>query len=60
MATVKSGIGSNGSGFSNSDTVTSTTLNNHVNDATVTDIGNDDIASNAAIAVTLLLQLPHY
>jgi hypothetical protein len=31
MATLKSGLNS-GSGFSNSDTVTSTTLNNHVND----------------------------
>jgi len=54
MATVKSGIGSNGSGFSNSDTVTSTTLNNHVNNATVTNIVNDDVATNAAIAVTKL------
>jgi len=57
MATVKSGIGSNGSGFSNSDTVTSTTLNNHVNDATVTNIVNDDIATNAAIAVTKLADI---
>jgi len=56
MATVASGLNS-GSGFSNSDTVTSTTLNNHVNDATVTDIGNDDIASNAAIAVTKLADI---
>lgn len=31
MATLKSGLNS-GSGFSNSDTITSTTLNNHVND----------------------------
>ena len=31
MATLKSGLNS-GSGFSNSDTVTSTTLNNHIND----------------------------
>ena len=53
MATVASGLNS-GSGFSNSDTVTSTTLNNHVNDATVTDIVNDDVASNAAVAVTKL------
>lgn len=55
MATVKSGIGTpSDPGFSDSDTITSTTLNNHVNDATVTDIGNDDIATNAAIAVTKL------
>ena len=57
MATVKSGIGTNGSGFGNSDTVTSTTLNNHVNDATVTDIVNADIATNAAIAVTKLADI---
>jgi len=56
MATVASGLNS-GSGFSNSDTVTSTTLNNHVNDATVTDIGNDDIATNAAIVVTKLADI---
>ena len=37
MATVASGLNS-GSGFGNSDTVTSTTLNNHVNDATVSNI----------------------
>ena len=55
MATVKSGIGTpSNPGFSSSDTITSTTLNDHVNDATVTDIGNADIASNAAIAFTKL------
>ena len=43
MATVASGLNS-GSGFSNSDTITSTTLNNHVNDATVTNIVNADVA----------------
>jgi len=56
MATVASGLNS-GSGFSNSDTVTSTTLNNHVNDATVTNIVNDDIATNAAIVVTKLAEV---
>ena len=56
MATVASGLNS-GSGFSNSDTVTSTTLNNHVNDATVTNIVNADIASNAAIVVTKLADI---
>ena len=47
MATVASGINS-GSGFSNSDTITSTTLNNHVNDATVTNILTADIASSSS------------
>jgi hypothetical protein len=47
MATVASGINS-GSGFSNSDTITSTTLNNHVNDATVTNIQTGDIASSSS------------
>ena len=56
MATVASGLNS-GSGFSNSDTVTSTTLNNHVNDATVTNIVNADVASNAALAVTKLADI---
>ena len=56
MATVASGLNS-GSGFNNSDTITSTTLNNHVNDATVTDIVNADIASNAAVAVTKLADI---
>jgi hypothetical protein len=53
MATVASGLNS-GSGFSSSDTITSTTLNNHVNNATVTAIANADVASNAAIAFTKL------
>jgi hypothetical protein len=53
MATVASGLNS-GSGFNSSDTITSTTLNNHVNNATVTGIVNDDVASNAAVAVTKL------
>ena len=45
MATVASGLNS-GSGFNSSDTITSTTLNNHVNDATVTNILTADIASS--------------
>lgn len=53
MATVASGL-NGGAGYNSSDTITSTTLNDHVNDATVTDIGNADIASNAAVAVTKL------
>ena len=53
MATVASGLNS-GSGFNSSDTITSTTLNNHVNDATVTGIVNADVASNAAVAFTKL------
>lgn len=53
MATVASGLNS-GSGFNSSDTITSTTLNNHVNNATVTGIVNADVASNAAIAFTKL------
>ena len=53
MATVASGLNS-GSGFGSSDTITSTTLNNHVNNATVTGIVNADVASNAAVAVTKL------
>ena len=46
MATVASGLNS-GSGFNSSDTITSTTLNNHVNDATVTNILTADIASSS-------------
>ena len=58
MATVKSGIGTTSNpGFSDSDTITSTTLNNHVNDATVTNIANADVASNAAIAFTKLADI---
>ena len=53
MATVASGLNS-GSGFNSSDTITSTTLNNHVNNATVTGIVNADVASNAAVAFTKL------
>jgi hypothetical protein len=53
MATVASGLNS-GSGFNSSDTITSTNLNLHVNDAEVTDIDNDDVAINAAIAFTKL------
>jgi len=45
MATVASGLNS-GSGFNSSDTITSTTLNNHVNNATVTNILTADIASS--------------
>ena len=41
-------------GFNSSDTITSTTLNNHVNNATVTNIANADIANNAAVAFTKL------
>ena len=41
-------------GFNSSDTITSTTLNNHVNNATVTNIVNADIANNAAVAFTKL------
>ena len=48
MATLKSGLNS-GSGFSNSDTVTSTTLNNHINDGTVTNIVFNDLASALVI-----------
>jgi hypothetical protein len=48
MATVASGLNS-GSGFSNSDTVTSTTLNKHVNDGTVTNIVFDDLATALVI-----------
>ena len=44
MATVASGLNS-GSGFNSSDTITSTTLNNHVNNATVTDIVFANLAS---------------
>lgn len=53
MATVASGL-NGGSGFNSSDTITSTTLNDHVNDATVTGIVNADVASNAAVAFTKL------
>ena len=53
MATVASGL-NGGVGYNNSDTITSTNLNLHVNDATVTDIANADVASNAAIAFTKL------
>ena len=56
MATVASGLNS-GSGFGSSDTITSTTLNNHVNNATVTSIVNADVASNAALAVTKLADI---
>jgi hypothetical protein len=56
MATVASGLNS-GSGFNSSDTITSTTLNNHVNNATVTGIVNADVASNAALAVTKLADI---
>lgn len=47
MATVASGLNS-GSGFNSSDTITSTTLNNHVNNATVTNIVTDDIAASSS------------
>lgn len=53
MATVASGL-NGGAGYNSSDTITSTTLNNHVNNATVTGIVNADVASNAAIAFTKL------
>lgn len=53
MATVASGLNS-GAGYNSSDTITSTNLNNHVNNATVTGIVNADVASNAAIAFTKL------
>lgn len=53
MATIASGLNS-GSGFTSSDTITSTTINTHVNGATITNIVNDDVATNAAIAVTKL------
>ena len=53
MATVASGL-NGGAGYNSSDTITSTTLNNHVNNATVTGIVDADIASNAAIAFTKL------
>lgn len=53
MATVASGLNS-GVGYNDSDTITSTNLNLHVNDATVTDIANADVATNAAIAFTKL------
>ena len=56
MATVASGLNS-GSGFNSSDTITSTTLNNHVNNATVTSIVNADVASNAALEFTKLAAL---
>ena len=46
MATVASGLNS-GSGY-NSDTITSTTLNNHVNNTTVTNILTADIASSSS------------
>ena len=53
MATVASGLNS-GVGYNDSDTITSTNLNLHVNDATVIDIANGDIALNAEIAFTKL------
>jgi len=53
MATIASGL-NGGGGFGSSDTITQTTLNNHVNSATVTAIANADVASNALIAVTKL------
>jgi hypothetical protein len=56
MATVASGLNS-GAGYNDSDTITSTTLNNHVNNATVTGIVNADVASNAAVAFTKLAAL---
>ena len=56
MATVASGLNS-GVGYNDSDTITSTNLNLHVNDATVIDIANDDIALNAAIAFTKLASI---
>ena len=46
MATVASGL-NGGTGFGSSDTITSTTLNDHVNDATVTNIVTGDIASSS-------------
>jgi hypothetical protein len=52
-ATVASGL-NGGAGYNSSDTITSTTLNNHVNNATVTGIVDADVASNAAIAFTKL------
>ena len=45
MATVASGL-NGGTGYNSSDTITSTTLNNHVNNATVTNIQPGDIASS--------------
>lgn len=49
MATVKSGIGTpSNPGFTSSDTITSTTLNDHVNDATVTDIVTADISDSSS------------
>ena len=42
MATVASGL-NGGAGYNSSDTITSTTLNNHVNNATVTGIVNADV-----------------
>ena len=56
MATVASGL-NGGTGYNSSDTITSTTLNDHVNNATVTSIVNADVASNAAIAFTKLAAL---
>lgn len=53
MATIASGL-NGGAGYNSSDTITSTNLNLHVNDATVTGIANADIAINAAIAFTKL------
>jgi hypothetical protein len=47
MATVASGLNS-GSGFGSSDTITSTTLNNHVNNATVTSILTADISDSSS------------
>jgi hypothetical protein len=49
MATLKSGLNS-GSGFSNSDTVTSTTLNNHVNDGGIVagTIATADLADSSS------------
>lgn len=53
MATVSSGLNS-GSGFANSDVVTSTNLNNHVNSATVTNIVAADISSDAITTAKIL------
>lgn len=49
MATLKSGLNS-GSGFSNSDTVTSTTLNNHINDGGIVagTIATADLADSSS------------
>jgi hypothetical protein len=53
MATVTTGHNAP-TGFSAAETVTATTLNNHVNSATVTNIVNADISASAAIALSKL------